>query len=149
MSETTDFEASKDIYKHLPPPQRNKQQAVEVYYWPEFIALMDRLGMMWEAQTTTKITLDFDEDEMDEDEMVRVAHGDIGSDLSLEIQAIEVYHWPEFIALMDRLGITYAAQTTKLTIILDVDDVVRVTHDYIGSDLKPEWLLDLKRNSQS
>jgi hypothetical protein len=46
----------------------------------------------------------------------------------------EVYHWPEFKALCERLGVARGLPTTSITITLPGDDVVVVTHDYLGKE---------------
>lgn len=46
------------------------------------------------------------------------------------ITGLEVYQWPEFIALCDKLGIDWNLSTKELTIKLTVDDVL-ITQSFV------------------
>jgi hypothetical protein len=50
------------------------------------------------------------------------------------LPAREVFHWPEFIALAQRLGIDTSRPTTNLTLYLPADGVVEIRHEYHGQD---------------
>ena len=62
------------------------------------------------------------------------SEGNIVSEQVNPPESTEVYHWPEFKAFAKRLGIAYKKLTTKLTITLDCDCLVRVAHDYHGEE---------------
>ena len=49
----------------------------------------------------------------------------------------EVFGWPEFKALCDRLGINHWAATIKLSIHLAVGHAVTVDHQYLAEDECP------------
>lgn len=48
----------------------------------------------------------------------------------------EVFHWPEFQALAKRLGIPLDLPTTSLTIVLEHEKLVQITHITYGEDLQ-------------
>ena len=50
----------------------------------------------------------------------------------------DVYRWPEFIALAERLGIDLGTPTTILTIRIPLDDPVGIIHEYLGLDITKE-----------
>ncbi len=69
-------------------------------------------------------------------------------DLGRHVSGFEVYQWPEFKALCDRLGIAWDKPTLRMAIYLD-EDSVYVVQDYQGRDqsrwptpskVKEEWL---------
>lgn len=45
-----------------------------------------------------------------------------------------VYHWPEFRAFMERLGVRWNLDTTRLSIHLNEGEMVRIDHQYAGRD---------------
>jgi len=47
---------------------------------------------------------------------------------------LDVFWWPEFIALAKRLHLDLEKPTTAVTIRVDVNDVVRITQEYNGQD---------------
>jgi hypothetical protein len=53
----------------------------------------------------------------------------------------DLYKWPEFKALCDRLGIQWAARTKRLLILMNADETVHIEHSYAADDptapLKP------------
>jgi hypothetical protein len=51
-----------------------------------------------------------------------------------QISGLEVYHWPEFQAFANRLGIPLEAFTVDLFIEIPCDDLVKVFHVYRGVD---------------
>jgi hypothetical protein len=50
------------------------------------------------------------------------------------VTGFDVYHWPEFKAFAERLGIEYELLTTNVTITIPVEGVVVIAHDYHGRD---------------
>lgn len=51
------------------------------------------------------------------------------------VSSIDVFHWPEFIALMDRLGVPYELRTVGLQITLpEPNHPVVITHGYHAVD---------------
>jgi len=46
----------------------------------------------------------------------------------------EVYHWPEFRAFAERLGLEYELPTTEITITIPLEGLVTIAHDYHGKD---------------
>lgn len=51
----------------------------------------------------------------------------------------EVYHWPEFKALCERLGIAWGLPATSITIQLKYGSSPKITQEYLGRDLnEPE-----------
>jgi len=124
----------------MKPKMKPYETAIDVYHWPEFIDFANRLGIPVEflnccpiKPRNMKLTIT-----LDIGELVQVAY-DYGSDGHLikpkmYEAAIDVYHWPEFIAFANRLGIPHEALTTKLTITLDEDGMATVAHEYHGAD---------------
>ncbi len=54
--------------------------------------------------------------------------------MATAILSLEVWKWPEFLALCDRLGIPNDPRTTAITIRVAVDEVVKVIHEHHASD---------------
>jgi hypothetical protein len=48
------------------------------------------------------------------------------------VMALDVYHWPEFMALCKRLGVLWGASTEEITIHLPIRGIVKVDHKYQG-----------------
>lgn len=48
----------------------------------------------------------------------------------------DVFHWPEFRALAERLGIPLETLTTEITIHIPFDGLATVWHTYRGGDTK-------------
>lgn len=46
-----------------------------------------------------------------------------------------VYKWPEFQALMDRLGVPYNARTRAITLRVAIGEAVKIEHEFQGGDL--------------
>lgn len=46
----------------------------------------------------------------------------------------DVFDWPEFQAFAKRLGIADIGDTTRIEIVLDINDMPRVRHEFIGLD---------------
>ncbi len=49
--------------------------------------------------------------------------------------SIHAFHWPEFIALAERLNIDLRKSIRKCRISLDIEDAVIVDCQYVGDDM--------------
>ncbi len=56
--------------------------------------------------------------------------------LSNSVEGWDVFQWPEFKALAQRLGIPLDLKTTKLTLTLECEKVVTCEHTYQAVDVR-------------
>ncbi len=56
-----------------------------------------------------------------------------------KVQGLEVYSWPEFKALLRRLGVPADLPTTCITLVIPVEGVVKVHHDYVARHDDSQW----------
>ena len=54
------------------------------------------------------------------------------------IEGSSVWKWPEFQALIKRLGVDLESPTTSITIEVSLDKLVSVTHEFYGLDTLEE-----------
>lgn len=50
----------------------------------------------------------------------------------------DVYHWPETVAFMKRLGVDISLNTREISFTLREGEVVLINHSYIGHDNGPQ-----------
>lgn len=51
------------------------------------------------------------------------------------VTGYDLWRWPEWQALMTRLAVDMGAPTTRLTVSVGVDDLVKIVHEFNGLDL--------------
>ena len=50
------------------------------------------------------------------------------------VEGYSIWRWPEFQAVLGRLGVDLKAPTTDITITIPLDCVVSITHEFYGFD---------------
>lgn len=53
-------------------------------------------------------------------------------------ESMEVFQWPEFKALAKRMKLDMSRPTRHLVINMHIDDVVKVTHEYLAEDAEQD-----------
>lgn len=119
-------------------PQREPLVGTGIWHWPEFIAFWDRLGMPRPAIDYLELRLAQDECPVIVYDRPKWACDTLMDRCGLFASAHasqDVFHWPEFKALIARMGVVLPSLITAISIKTDHEAAVSVKIEYICEDM--------------